>query len=73
MASSSPQRGAASAAHLPDQLAAFYKLVDKTVIAGALCRHARTVELSSQAAVLSGCGRGTLQRRQPRGGEPAVR
>ena len=36
---------------LPDQLAAFYKLVDKKAIAGALCRHARDAELSASAAV----------------------
>ena len=46
MASSSSQRGAP-----PDQLAAFYKLVDKAVIAGTLCRYARAAELSASAAV----------------------
>ena len=52
MASSSAQRGAASRARPPpDQLASFYKLVDKKVIAGVLCRHARSAELSAQAAV----------------------
>ena len=35
----------------PDQLAAFYKLVDKRAIASALCRHARNAELSASAAV----------------------
>ena len=34
-----------------DQLATFYKLVDKEATAGALCRRARCVELSAQAAV----------------------
>ena len=52
MASSLSQRGAATwAPPPPDQLAAFYKLVDKKVIAGVLCRAARDVELSAQAAV----------------------
>ena len=52
MASSS-QRGAATsrATPPPDQLAAFYKLVDKQLIAGVLCRHARVAELSASAAV----------------------
>ena len=52
MASSSSQRGAASARAPPppDQLASFYKLVDKEVIAGVLCRHARCAELSASAA-----------------------
>ena len=49
MASSSVQRGVALPP--PDQLVAFYKLVDKQVIAGALCRYARHAELSSSAAV----------------------
>ena len=35
----------------PDQLAAFYKLVDKRTIAGQLCRYARNAELSAEAAV----------------------
>ena len=49
---SSAQRGAASRARPPpDQLASFYKLVDKKLIAGVLCRHARNVELSAQATV----------------------
>ena len=34
----------------PDQLASFYKLVDKKVIAGVLCRHARNAELSALAS-----------------------
>ena len=52
MASSSSQRGAARRAPPPpDQFAAFYKLVDKKVIASQLCRHARDAELSAQAAV----------------------
>ena len=52
LASSSSQRSAAGRAQPPpDQLSAFYKLVDKTVIAGTLCRHARVVELSASAAV----------------------
>ena len=53
MASSSVQRGAGSsrAPPPPDQLASFYKLVDKAVIAGVLCRHARVVQLSASAAV----------------------
>ena len=51
MASPSAQREAARAPPPPDQLASFYKLVDKQVIAGVLCRHARNAELSAQAAV----------------------
>ena len=51
MASSSSQRGAAWAPPLPDRLASFFKLVDKQVIAGVLCRHARAAELSASAAV----------------------
>ena len=52
MAFSSSQRGAAGRAPPPPyQLAAFYKLMDKQVIAGALCRHAREAELSTSAAV----------------------
>ena len=51
MASSSVRRGAARAPPPPDQLASFYKLVDKHVIAAVLCREARDAELSSQAAV----------------------
>ena len=51
MASSLSQRGAARAPPPPDQLASFYKLVDKKTTAGVLCRHARDVELSAQAAV----------------------
>ena len=54
MASSSSQRVAdGRAPPSPDQLAAFYKLVDKKVIAGVLCRHARVVELSASAAALA--------------------
>ena len=34
----------------PDQLASFYKLVDKTNVAAALCRYARNAELASQAS-----------------------
>ena len=49
MASSSSQR-AAGAPPSRDQLATFYKLVDKQVTAGVLCRHARYVDLSAQAA-----------------------
>ena len=46
------QLGAASRAPPPpDQLASFYKLADKQVIASLLCRHARNAELSAQAAV----------------------
>ena len=51
MASCSSQSGAARAQPPPDQLVAFYKLVDKKVIAGVLCRHARNAELSASAAV----------------------
>ena len=51
MASSSSLRSAGRAPPPPDQLAAFYKLVDKVVIAGRLFRFARSVELSAQAAV----------------------
>ena len=52
MASSSLQRGAAGrrAPSPPDQLASFYKLVDKKVVAGVLGRHARNAELSASAA-----------------------
>ena len=35
----------------PARFAAFYKLVDKKVIAGQLCRYARAVELAAQASV----------------------
>ena len=49
MASPSSQRGAAPPT--PDQLAAFYKLVDKKVIAGTLARQARDAALSASAAV----------------------
>ena len=48
---SSLRRGAARAPPPPDQLASFYKLLDKRVIAGALCRHARDAELSASAAL----------------------
>ena len=48
---SSLQRAATRAMPPPDQLASFYKLVDKHVIAAALCRHARAAELSARAAV----------------------
>ena len=52
MASSSLLRGAARRAPLlPDQLASLYKLVDKQVIAAALCRYARAAELSASAAL----------------------
>lgn len=48
---SSEQRlGAPRRALPPDQLSAFYKLVGKYVIAGALSRHARGAELSACAA-----------------------
>ena len=50
----SSQRGAAlprGAPPPPDQLAAFYRLVDKKAIAGVLGRHARDAELSASAAV----------------------
>ena len=50
MASSSVGRGAVRAPPPPDRLAVFYKLVDKKVIAGVLCRHARVVELAAEAA-----------------------
>ena len=53
MASSFVGRGAARASHPPDRLAVFYKLVDKQVIAGVLCRYARDAELSASAAVLA--------------------
>ena len=49
MALPSSQRGRAPPP--PNQLAAFYKLVDKKVIAGVLCRYARDTELSASAAV----------------------
>ena len=47
MASTSSQSGAPAP---PDQLAAFYKLVDKKAIAGVLNRSARNAELSASAA-----------------------
>ena len=50
MASSPVERGAARAPPPPDRLSILYKLVDKKVIAGALCRHARVVELAATAA-----------------------
>ena len=43
--------GGAARAHPPDQLAAFYKLVDKKVIAGVLFRHARNAELCALASL----------------------
>ena len=51
MAASSSKGGAARALSPTDQLATLYKLVDKIVIAAQLGRHARTAELSAQAAV----------------------
>ena len=51
MASAPLQRGGTRAPPPPDQLASFYKLVDKKVVAAALSRFARNVELSSQAAL----------------------
>ena len=53
MASSSSQRGAGRAPPPPDQLAAFYKLVDRRATAGVLCRYARAAELSASAATLA--------------------
>ena len=50
MPSSSVERGAARAPPPPNQIAAFYKLVDKKVTAGMLSREARDMELSAQAA-----------------------
>ena len=50
MTSSSAESGAAGALPPPDRLAAFYKLVDKYVIAALLCRYARAVDLAAQAA-----------------------
>ena len=50
MASSSSQQGAREAPP-PDQLASLYSLTDKAVNAGALRRHARSVELSALAAL----------------------
>ena len=44
------QRGATRAPPTPDQLVSFYKLVDKKVIAGVLCREARDAELSALAS-----------------------
>ena len=49
MASSSAGRGAARASPPTDRLAGLYKLVDKRVIASALCRHARAVEMGATA------------------------
>ena len=51
MASSSAECSAPRAPPPPDQLAAFYKLVDKQTTASVLCRHARSADLSSQAAL----------------------
>ena len=50
MASASLHRGVARGTFPPDQLASFYKLLDKQVRAAALCRYARTAELSLQAS-----------------------
>ena len=50
MSSFSSQQGAREAPP-PDQLAALYSLTDKVVSTGALCRHARNVELSARAAL----------------------
>ena len=50
MASSSVGHGATRAPPQPDQLAVFYKLVDKRRIASVLCRSARAVELAAEAA-----------------------
>ena len=51
MASFSSQRGAGRAPPPPDQLASFYKLVGKQLMAAALSRYARDAELSATAAV----------------------
>ena len=53
MASSSVEHGAAlsRAPPPPDQLTTFYKLVDKRVTAGVLCREARDADLSAQASL----------------------
>ena len=51
MASSPALRGATAEPPPNQQLTAFYKLVDKTAIAGALGRHARDAELSASATV----------------------
>ena len=51
MASSSSQRDATMAPPPPDQLASFYSLCNKGVIAGVLCRYARDAELRATAAV----------------------
>ena len=45
------ERGVPRAPPPPDQLAAFYKLADKRVIASVLSRHARAVDLAAQASV----------------------
>ena len=50
MVSSSSQRDTTRAPQQPDQLASFHSLVDKSVHAAALNRHARAVELSAKAA-----------------------
>ena len=50
---SSAQRGAARAPLPPDQLASFYKLVDKQVTAGVVCRDVRAVELAAEAALVA--------------------
>ena len=52
MASSFTERHMTSRAPPPaDQLTAFYKLADKSMIASVLCRHACAVDLAAQAAV----------------------
>ena len=51
MASSSSElHGSPTAPPHPDQIAVFYKLMNKKVMAGVLCREARLAELSAQAA-----------------------
>ena len=51
MASSSVEHDTTRAPPPADQLATFYKLVDKQVTAGVLSRHVRDADLSAQASV----------------------
>ena len=47
----SVQRGSSRSLPPPDQLASFYKLLDQKVRAAVLCRRARNLDLTSQAAL----------------------
>lgn len=50
MASSSERDAAHAGPPPPDDVAIFYALIEKTVTAAALCRHARCAELAERAA-----------------------